>query len=100
MKNFISILIISLVLAGCNTNPIIKPTTYVVVKPTPILLLPCNISRPPQISDYLAMSKEDREKSMAGYSTDLLNDLNICNQRWVSFSKWFDDQQKAYANEK
>lgn len=92
-------LLSSFLLIGCASQPpaaIITPTNYIVVRPTPELLKVCVTTPPPDVATYMALSKEQREKLMSEYSIALLGDLNVCNQRWLAFPKWFDDQQSAY----
>lgn len=84
-------------LTGCASNPVAKQDTkYIVVTPTSDMIRKCDISKPPAKSDYLGLSKELREKAMSEYSAKLLNDINLCNQRWDGLTVWFDEQTKLY----
>ena len=98
IKLALALIIASFLIACASPTPApaFDTTKYIIVKPTPELLKTCVTTPPPAVDDYMAMNKEQREKILSEYSVALLNDLNACNQRWLAFPKWFEDQSNAY----
>ena len=99
MKAFTLVLalLMAFILEGCAAPaPTIAPIKYIVVRPPPSLIKSCAVTPPPDVDNYMLLTKEAREKLLSEYSISLLEDLNICNQRLLALPKWFDDQSNAY----
>lgn len=87
-------------LTGCQTTPppTVTVTKYVVVRPSADLLKPCVATAvPPDPKTYPAASHTEKEKQLFEFGATAQGDLATCNSRWPVLIKWFDLQEKNYA---
>lgn len=99
----VAILFSSLFLAGCFET---VPTKYeeVIVYKTRIqlstipdhLLENCAVPIPPEPTNYIALSFEEKEKTLSIYSTDLLKAITICNNTLDKAKKWNADNRRLF----
>lgn len=96
-KYTVSMLLISLLLVGCQTNPVIvKEVKTEVISPPDSLLLDCEKVKPPEKESFLSKGYAGREEMMFNFSADLMKSLAKCNSQIMQLKKWKADQEKIY----
>lgn len=82
------VILFTLLLAGCGTNPPVVQTIVKVISPDDSLLLDCVIPSPPPKNDYIKATMSEREKMLMSYTGNLLKDSFICNSRFSALREW------------
>lgn len=60
------------------------------------LLIPCTVSKPIAISDYMDMTLVSRNIYLTKYVNDLLTDIGLCTKRIEDIQEWQNKQIKNY----
>ena len=92
------IVFLCVLLVACSTPPTVTQVNTKVIAPDDSLIIDCNITAPPDKKEYVAATMKIREQSLANYSSSLMNDLIICNQRIAGIREWKVNTIKAIAD--
>ena len=99
MSRLVQTLFVSLsilILSGCQTTQTRVVDRVVLVTPPNQLMGPCSMTPPPEIQTYLDLDWSEKEAMLFHYQSRLLEDLMLCNVKWVQLRQWKDDQEKLY----
>lgn len=91
--------LMALVLSACGHNPPTPPApapTYVYVDVPAPLTKDCEVTKPPKEEKYVALTVEEKEKTLYLYSASLLGNLSECNLRLRALNNWNIQQKKIY----
>lgn len=100
MKNLILIVLLSLGLIGCQSNPTHTVETKTIYLGIPARFKePCKMEKPITKEIYLSYTSKEKESYL--YSINRENMLNIiaCNAQIDNLIKWDKEQKKIYGGE-
>ncbi len=99
MKSLVLLCVV--LLSGCQ---LFKPD--VIIKKEPIFISPpkiflkeCVSTKPIDKTSFLDLSQNKKEEYLTGYISDLLVDVDNCNEKITSIRDWDEKMQKIYLRE-
>lgn len=88
-------------LSGCQLfkqDVVVKKET-IFISPPKIFLKECIPSKPIDKSSFLALSQNKKEEYLTGYVSDLLMDIDSCNEKIISIKEWDEKMKSIYLRE-
>lgn len=85
-------------IAGCATKPqerVVIKTEIKIVKTPESMLVPCDVTAPPERATYLTLSEKKKEEALSNYALDLLKDIRLCNVQVKKIKEFQDKQVKS-----
>lgn len=91
--------VFTLMLAGCCLfkPTVVHDTVYKYVEIPGSLLIQCDVTKPPFKEDYLSLTYRNKEEALTVFSTSLLKDINLCNNKIKDIKSWSIEQSKIYS---
>lgn len=92
------ILVLVGMLGGCATQPsvVVKTKPILIAIPDP-LLMPCYITQPPPVTEYVNSDWSTKENLLTNYSISLIKNLSDCNIQLKNALVFQEKQQKLYS---
>lgn len=101
------VIAVMLMLPGCSTTvpkqePINKPPKYIVIEPSPVLLLPTKKAQPPNREEYLALDEANlidwrkKERMLADAFIRQSGAVDQCNADKVSIQSHINQVKNKY----
>lgn len=88
-------------LSGCQLfkSDVVIKKEPVFISPPKIFLKECVSTKPIDKNSFLVLSQNKKEEYLTGYISDLLMDVDNCNEKITSIRDWDEKMQKIYLRE-
>lgn len=101
MKQLLIFFSICLLLAGCETNPVVQyKTQTVLIYPPKELMVKCESDSPPKKSEYIVATTEQKEKLLVDYGNAQTTHLRKCASTVNKIEEYVEKQKKIYNDKK